>query len=97
MIKALEALSRPCKVRVHTDSQYVQKGISEWIHDWKRRGWRTADKKPVKNEDLWQQLDALARAAQVEWLWVKGHAGHEENERADQLANRGVETLRTTV
>ena len=96
VIKALEALSRPCKARVHTDSQYVQKGISEWIHNWKRRGWRTADKKPVKNVDLWQQLDALAGQHQVEWVWVKGHAGHEENERADQLANRGVEALRTT-
>lgn len=97
VIKALEALSRPCQARVHTDSQYVQKGISEWIHNWKRRGWRTADKKPVKNVDLWQQLDTLAGQHQVEWVWVKGHAGHEENERADQLANRGVETLRTGV
>lgn len=97
VIKALEALSRPCQARVHTDSQYVQKGISEWIHNWKRRGWRTADKKPVKNVDLWQQLDALAGQHQVEWVWVKGHAGHAENERADQLANRGVETLRTEV
>ncbi|BCB26728.1 ribonuclease H [Sulfurimicrobium lacus] len=95
VIRALEALSRPCKAWVHTDSQYVQKGISEWIHNWKRRGWRTADKKPVKNVDLWQQLDTLAGKHQVEWVWVKGHAGHEENERADQLANRGVETLRT--
>lgn len=93
VIKALETLSRPCKARVHTDSQYVQKGISEWIHNWKRRGWRTADKKPVKNVDLWQQLDALAGLHQVEWVWVRGHAGHEENERADLLANRGVETL----
>ncbi|MFN3397497.1 MAG: ribonuclease HI, partial [Sulfurimicrobium sp.] len=75
VIKALEALSRPCQARVHTDSQYVQKGISEWIHNWKRRGWRTADKKPVKNMDLWQQLDALAAQHQVEWVWVKGHAG----------------------
>ena len=97
VIKALEALSRPCQARVHTDSQYVQKGISEWVHNWKRRGWRTADKKPVKNVDLWQQLDALAGQHQVEWVWVKGHAGHAENERADQLANRGVETLRTEV
>lgn len=91
VIKALEALSRPCQARVHTDSQYVQKGISEWIHNWKRRGWRTADRKPVKNMDLWQRLDALATQHQVEWVWVKGHAGHAENERADQLANRGVE------
>lgn len=95
VIKALEALNRPSGARVHTDSQYVQKGISEWIHNWKRRGWRTADKKPVKNVDLWQQLDALAQQHQLEWVWVKGHAGHAENERADQLANRGVETLGT--
>lgn len=94
VIKALEALSRPCLVRVHTDSQYVQKGISEWIHGWKRRGWRTADNKPVKNVDLWQQLDSLAAQHRLEWVWVKGHAGHDGNERADQLANRGVETLR---
>ncbi|PWB57236.1 MAG: ribonuclease HI [Nitrosomonadales bacterium] len=93
VIKALEALSRPCKARVHTDSQYVQKGISEWIRSWKRRGWRTADNKPVKNVDLWQELDRLAVQHQLEWIWVKGHAGHDENERADQLANRGVETL----
>ena len=93
VIKALEALSRPCKARVHTDSQYVQKGISEWIHSWKRRGWRTADNKPVKNVDLWQELDRLAVQHQLEWIWVKGHAGHDENERADQFANRGVETL----
>lgn len=93
VIKALEALNRPSQARVHTDSQYVQKGISEWIHNWKKRGWRTADKKPVKNVDLWQQLDVLAARHKVEWLWVKGHAGHEENERADQLANRGVEMV----
>jgi ribonuclease HI len=91
VIKALEALSRPCIVRLHTDSKYVQKGISEWIHAWKLRGWRTADKKPVKNDDLWRQLDALAAQHEVEWLWIKGHAGHEGNERADRLANRGVE------
>jgi ribonuclease HI len=90
VIKALEALTRPCTVRLHTDSQYVQKGISVWIHDWKRRGWKTAEKKPVKNEDLWRRLDELAAGHQIEWLWVKGHAGHEGNERADELANRGV-------
>lgn len=90
VIRALEALSRPCHVRLHTDSQYVQKGISEWIHGWKKRGWLTAEKKPVKNDDLWKRLDELAAHHHVEWLWVKGHAGHEGNERADQLANRGI-------
>ncbi|MDA0190467.1 MAG: ribonuclease HI [Proteobacteria bacterium] len=93
VIRALEALKRPSSVQVHTDSQYVQKGISEWIHNWKRNGWRTADKKPVKNADLWQTLDTLARQHQVRWLWVKGHAGHPGNERADALANRGIDEL----
>jgi ribonuclease HI len=90
VIEGLGALKRRCRVRVYTDSQYVQKGISLWIHDWKRRGWRTAARQPVKNADLWQKLDALARAHEVEWRWVKGHAGHPENERADALANRGI-------
>ena len=90
VIQALEALKRPCRVRVYTDSLYVQKGISTWIHDWQRRGWRTADKKPVKNVDLWQRLAALATKHEVEWHWVRGHAGHPENERADALANRGI-------
>ena len=90
VIEGLAALRRHSKVRVYTDSQYVQKGISQWIHDWKRRGWRTADKKPVKNEDLWRKLDAIAHGHQVEWHWVKGHAGHPQNERADLLANRGI-------
>jgi ribonuclease HI len=89
-IAALEALTRPCRVRLHTDSQYVHKGITRWIADWKARGWRTADKKPVKNEDLWRKLDEIARGHHVEWHWVKGHAGHPENERADMLANRGI-------
>jgi ribonuclease HI len=89
-IRALEALTRPSHVRVYTDSQYVQKGISEWVHAWKRRGWRTADKKPVKNVDLWTRLDELAALHDVEWHWVKGHAGHVENERADRLANKGI-------
>ena len=89
-IHALEALTRPSRVELHTDSQYVQKGISEWIVSWKRRGWKTADNKPVKNQDLWQQLDALATRHKVEWMWVRGHNGHPGNERADQLANRGV-------
>ncbi len=91
VIEALTALTRPCEVVVHTDSQYVQKGISEWIHGWKARGWKTAAKAPVKNVDLWQALDAAQARHQIEWRWVKGHAGHEGNERADALANRGVE------
>lgn len=90
VIRALESLKRPCKIRLHTDSQYVQKGISEWITGWKRRGWRTADNKPVKNKDLWQELDVLAAKHEIEWLWVKGHAGHDGNERADGLANQGA-------
>ncbi|MEO8038547.1 MAG: ribonuclease HI [Betaproteobacteria bacterium] len=93
VIEALSALDGHATVRLHTDSQYVQKGISEWIHAWKRRGWKTADRQPVKNVDLWQQLDALAAQHDVEWVWVKGHAGHDGNERADRLANRGVETV----
>ncbi|MDH5577725.1 MAG: ribonuclease HI [Betaproteobacteria bacterium] len=91
VIRALESVAPRSRVRVYTDSQYVQKGITAWIHDWKRRGWRTADKKPVKNVDLWMRLDELARGHEVEWHWVRGHAGHPENERADALANRGVE------
>ena len=90
VIRALEALKRSSRARVYTDSQYVQKGISEWVHGWKRNGWRTADKKPVKNVDLWTRLDELAALHDVEWHWVKGHAGHPENERADQLANKGI-------
>jgi ribonuclease HI len=90
VIQGLLALRKPSRVRVYTDSQYVQKGISEWIHGWKRRGWRTADKKAVKNEDLWRRLDEAAAAHDVEWHWVKGHAGHPENERADALANQGI-------
>lgn len=93
VIRALEALKRPCKVKLYTDSQYVQQGISAWIHDWKKRGWRTVDKKPVKNHDLWQRLDELAAQHQIEWIWVRGHAGHDGNERADSLANRGVESV----
>ena len=90
VIRALEALKRPSHVSLYTDSQYVQKGISEWIHTWKRKGWRTADKNPVKNEDLWRQLDELAARHEVEWHWVRGHDGHPENERADKLANKGI-------
>lgn len=93
VIEGLAALKRRSRVRVYTDSQYVQKGISEWIHDWKRRGWRTAGRQPVKNAELWRALDELARAHEVEWHWVKGHAGHPENERADALANRAIDEL----
>ena len=91
VIKALGALKKPCKVTVYTDSVYVQKGITEWIHGWKSRGWKTAAKQPVKNEDLWKLLDAAAQQHIVDWRWVKGHAGHAGNERADGLANKGVE------
>jgi ribonuclease HI len=90
VIKALAALKRSCPVKIYTDSAYVQKGMSEWLATWKARGWKTADKKPVKNDDLWRQLDTLAQQHQIEWLWVKGHAGDLGNERADELANRGV-------
>ncbi len=93
VIRALEAMKRPVRARIHTDSQYVQKGISEWIHGWKRNGWKTSDKKPVKNADLWQELDGLAAKHRLEWLWVKGHAGDPGNERADALANRGIDEL----
>lgn len=94
VIRALGALKRRCRVRLHTDSKYVQQGISEWIHAWKKRGWKTADKKPVKNEDLWRELDVLAVQHDIEWLWVKGHAGHDGNERADELANMGAASVK---
>jgi ribonuclease HI len=90
VIRAIEALKRASRVRVHTDSLYVQKGISIWIHDWKKRGWKTTDKKPVKNAELWRRLDELAAGHEIEWVWVKGHAGDPGNERADALANLGV-------
>jgi ribonuclease HI len=93
VIEALTALTRPCSVVLHTDSQYVQKGISEWIHGWKKRGWKTAAREPVKNADLWQALDAAQARHQVEWRWVRGHSGHAGNERADQLANRGCASV----
>ena len=93
-IRALAALKRRCAVSLYTDSQYVRQGITTWLADWKRRDWRTADRKPVKNQDLWEQLDALAAKHDVEWLWVRGHDGHPENERADALANRGIDELR---
>jgi len=94
VIRALDALKRPVRARVHTDSQYVQKGISEWIHGWKARGWKTAAKAPVKNADLWQALDQAASRHHIDWIWVRGHAGHADNERADALARRGVEAVR---
>ncbi|MBM3351505.1 MAG: ribonuclease HI [Betaproteobacteria bacterium] len=93
VIRALEALNRSCSARVITDSVYVQKGMTEWIAGWKARGWCTSDKKPVKNEDLWRVLDALAQQHTIDWVWVKGHAGHSGNERADLLANKGVEQV----
>jgi len=92
VIRALEALTRKTPVRVTTDSQYVKKGITEWIHNWKRNGWKTAARKPVKNSDLWQQLDELVNKHDLSWAWVKGHSGHAENERADRLANKGLGT-----
>ena len=91
VIQALSSLKRRCKVVIYTDSEYVRKGITEWITGWKRRGWKTADNKPVKNVELWQQLEAAAATHQVDWRWVKGHAGDPGNERADGLANRGAE------
>ena len=94
VIEALTALKQPSKVVLHTDSAYVKNGITTWIHNWKARGWTTADRKPVKNQDLWQRLDALRLQHQVDWRWVKGHAGDPGNERADQLANRGVAEAR---
>jgi len=90
VIEALASLKRRCRVRLHTDSQYVHSGISTWIHDWKKRGWRTADKKPVKNVDLWMKLDEVVQKHDVKWIWVRGHHGNPGNERADELANRGV-------
>jgi ribonuclease HI len=90
VIRALEALKRPSVVRIHTDSQYVQKGITEWIRNWKRRGWRTSEKMPVKNAELWRRLDELSALHHIEWIWVKGHAGNVGNERADKLANMGI-------
>jgi ribonuclease HI len=96
-IRALEALKRPCKVELHTDSQYLRQGITEWLAGWKARGWRTADKKPVKNEDLWRELDAARARHDVSWRWVKGHAGHPLNERADALARAGLKATRDGV
>jgi len=89
-IRAIEAVKRPVKIRLHTDSTYVKDGITKWIANWKKKGWKTANRKPVKNMDLWQFLDEAAARHEVEWHWVKGHAGHPENERADELARRGI-------
>jgi len=92
-IFGLKALNRSCSVRLTTDSQYVRKGITQWIHGWKKNGWMTSSKQPVKNADLWKQLDALVNQHQVEWHWIKGHSGHKENDIADQLANQGIDQL----
>ena len=94
VIEALASLKRTCDVTVHTDSEYVRKGITEWIHGWKQRGWKTADKKPVKNAELWQALEEARNRHQVTLHWVKGHAGHPENERADELARKGMEPFK---
>ena len=94
VIRGLECLTRPCQVRVTTDSQYVKNGITQWLAGWKRRGWKTASKQPVKNRDLWERLDAAVANHRVSWEWVRGHTGHPENELADELANRGVEEQR---
>ncbi len=97
-IQGLSALNRRCNVSVYTDSEYVRRGISEWLANWKKRGWKTANRKPVKNEDLWRKLDELAAQHDIEWHWVKGHAGNPGNERADQLANDGLErSLRASI
>ncbi|OGI40504.1 MAG: ribonuclease HI [Candidatus Muproteobacteria bacterium RBG_16_64_10] len=92
-IRALEALKRPCDITLTTDSQYVRKGITEWLANWKKRGWKTAGKKPVKNQELWQRLEKAADKHKIHWKWIKGHSGHPENERADQLANRAVDEM----
>jgi len=92
-ISALEALREPCQIKLYTDSVYVRSGLLEWLPGWKKRGWKTADKKPVKNQDLWQRLDAAAARHQVEWHWIKGHAGHPGNEAADRLANEGINEM----
>ena len=92
-IIALETLKRPCDVTLTTDSEYLHKGITEWLASWKRRGWKTADKKPVKNQDLWERLERATHEHQIRWKWIKGHSGHEENERADSLANRAIEEM----
>jgi len=95
-IQALRALNRPCAVEIHTDSDYVRQGITSWIHGWKRNGWRTSAKEPVKNRDLWVELDELATRHHIEWRWLKGHAGHRWNERCDELATTAIDRLRRT-
>lgn len=95
VVAGLAALKRPCEVIICTDSQYVKNGMEKWIHNWKKNGWKTADKKPVKNEDLWRQLDELATQHHIQWTWVRGHTGHAENERADTLANQGITNIQT--
>jgi ribonuclease HI len=97
VIRALEALKRPVQVRLYTDSQYVRRGITEWLRAWKARGWRTADRKPVKNQDLWQLLEAASAPHQIEWHWVPGHAGVPGNERVDRLANEAIDALRDSI
>ncbi len=92
-IMSLESLKKPCQVQLTTDSKYVKDGISQWVVNWKKRGWKTANKKPVKNDDLWRRLDAATATHDIEWLWVKGHSGHPENEKADELANKGIDQL----
>jgi ribonuclease HI len=94
VIRGLEALKRPSQVRIYTDSEYVRRGITEWVRSWKARGWKTADRKPVKNQDLWERLDTLAAGHQIEWRWVKGHAGIPGNERVDRLANEAIDAMR---
>jgi ribonuclease HI len=93
-IQGLEALKKQCKVELNTDSKYVLQGITEWLPNWKKRGWKTAGNKPVKNEDLWRRLDAAGSRHTIEWKWVKGHSGHKENDRADELANLGIDRLK---
>ena len=97
VIQALSALKRPCKIALTSDSKYVLKGITEWLPNWKQKGWRTSAKKPVMNSDLWQQLDQLASPHDISWHWVKGHSGHVQNELADQLANKGIDELMSGV
>ncbi len=95
-IRALEALREPCVVHLTTDSQYLRQGITQWLPQWKRRGWKTADRRPVKNRDLWERLDELAQQHEIHWHWVRGHSGHAENELADRLANRGIDEMQAS-